>query len=97
MVATAGVSRQPDRQGLGLLGLPRLSPGTSLTAEAASFFSRSLVGCEKGQSSPEDVAGCVFVGVGLVPTANASERRLRDAVLPGCVIAGFATVGGVPG
>ncbi|MDQ6613917.1 MAG: hypothetical protein M3083_04010 [Actinomycetota bacterium] len=26
---------------------------TSLTAEAASFFSRSLVGCEKGLSSPE--------------------------------------------
>jgi len=70
---------------------------TSLTAEAASFFSPSLVGCEKGQSSPEDIAGGVFVGVGLVPTADASEHRLLDAVLPSCVPAGFATVGGVPG
>jgi len=49
---------------------------TSLTAKAVSFFSPSLVGCEKGQSSPEDVAGGVFLGVGLVPTADASEHRL---------------------
>jgi len=70
---------------------------TSLTAEAVNFFSRSLVGCEKGRSSPEDVAGGVFVGVGVVPTADAFERRLGDAVLPGCVVAGFAAVGAVPG
>jgi len=70
---------------------------TSLTAEAASFSSRSVVGSEKGQSSPEDVAGGVFVGVGFVPAADTSEHRLFDAVLPGCVPAGFATVGGVPG
>jgi hypothetical protein len=70
---------------------------TSLTAKAVSFFSPSLVGCKKGQSSPEDVAGGVFLGVGLVPTADASEHRLCNAVLPGCVVAGFAAVGGVPG
>ncbi|MGH9065519.1 MAG: hypothetical protein ACRD0L_16420 [Acidimicrobiales bacterium] len=28
---------------------------TSLTAKAASFFSRSFIGCEKGQSGPQDV------------------------------------------
>jgi len=70
---------------------------TSLTAEAVSFFSRSLVGCEKGRSSPEDVAGGVFVGVGVVPAADAFEHRLCNAVLPGCVPAGFAAVGAVPG
>ena len=69
---------------------------TSLTAEAVSLFSGSLVGCEKGQSSPEGVAG-VLVGVGVVPAADASEHRLGDAVLPGCVPAGFAAVGAVPG
>ena len=69
---------------------------TSLTAEAASFFSRS-VGCVTGQSSPQDVACGVFVGVGGVPAAPACEYRLGDAVLFGCVPAGFATVGGVPG
>jgi len=78
----------PERTSLGDTALARRHRAevTSLTAEAASFFSRSLVGCEKGQSSPEDVAGCVVVGVGLVPAADASERRLRDAVLRGCVI-----------
>ena len=69
---------------------------TSLTAEAGSFFSRS-VGCVTGQPGPQDVACGVFVGVGTVPTAATSEYRLGDAVLFGCVPAGFATVGGVPG
>jgi len=70
---------------------------TSLTVGAAGFFSRSLVGCEKGQSSPEGVAGGVFVGVGVVAAADASERRLAEAVLPGGVPASFAAVGGVSG
>ena len=69
---------------------------TSLTAEAASFFSRS-VGCVTGQPGPQDVACGVFVGLGTVPTAVAGEYRLGEAVLFGCVPAGFATVGGVPG
>ncbi len=51
---------------------------TSLTAEAASFFSRSLVGCEKGQSSPEDVAGGVLVGLGDMPAGPTAEHRLAD-------------------
>jgi len=38
---------------------------TSLAAEAASFFSRRSDGMT-GQSGPEDVAGGVFVGVGLI-------------------------------
>ena len=69
---------------------------TSLTAGAASFFSRS-VGCVTGQPGPQDVACGVFVGVGAVPAASTSEYRLGDAVLFGCVPAGFAAVGGVPG
>ena len=69
---------------------------TSLTAVAGSFFSRS-VGCVTGQPGPQDVACGVFVGLGTVPTSTTSEYRLGDAVLFGCVPAGFAAVGGVPG
>ena len=42
---------------------------TSLTAGAAGFFSRGRGGCETGQSSPENVACRVFVGVDGVPAA----------------------------
>jgi hypothetical protein len=69
---------------------------TSLTAEAASFSSRSI-GCVTGQSSPHDVACGVFVGMGAVPTRPTTEDRLGDAVLFGCVPTCFTTVGGVPG
>ncbi len=62
---------------------------TSLTAVAASFFSRG-VGCVTGQSGPQDVARGMFVGVGKLPAPLTSEHRLGDAVLFGCVLAGFA-------
>src|ERR1035437_6162220 len=70
---------------------------TSLTAEAASFFSRSLVGCEKGQSSPEDVVSSMLVGVRGVTTRLTAEHCLADAVLFGGVTATATAVGGVPG
>jgi Rieske Fe-S protein len=49
---------------------------TSLTtAEAAGgFLSHSWVGCETGQSSPEDVAGRVLVGVEGVPAGSTAVR-----------------------
>ena len=53
---------------------------TSLTAEAASFFSRS-VGCVTGQPGPQDVACGVFVSMGGVPAALATKFRLGDAIL----------------
>jgi hypothetical protein len=52
---------------------------TSLTAEAASFFSGRLCG-RTGQSSPENVASGVDVGVGSVPTRQTSKHCLVDAV-----------------
>ncbi len=52
---------------------------TSLTAEAASFFS-GRGSDRKGQSSPEDVACGIYVGVDFVSTLVTSEHRLADAV-----------------
>jgi hypothetical protein len=69
---------------------------TSLTAEAASLFSRS-VGCVTGQSGPQDVACGLFVGLGRVATDATSENRLGDAILRGCMPAGFATVRSMAG
>ena len=69
---------------------------TSLTAEAASFFSRSA-GCVTGQSSPQDVACGMFVGPSGVTTALADEFRLVNAILACRVSAGLAAIGGVPG
>src|SRR5687768_6848079 len=66
---------------------------TSLTAGAVSFFSRSRGGCETGQSSPEDVARGVLVGVDGVPAPSTGEHRLCGAVLSCGVPAGFAAVG----
>ena len=68
---------------------------TSLTAEAASFFS-CRVGM-MGQSGPQDVACGVFVCRCGVTAALAGEFRLRDAVRARCVPAALAPVGGVPG
>lgn len=52
---------------------------TSLTAEAAGFFSGRS--CPRtGQSSPSDVAGDIDVGVDLLPTPPGSEYRLADTV-----------------
>jgi hypothetical protein len=63
---------------------------TSLTAEAASFFSRRLG--MKGQSSPQDVACGMFVGLSGVTAPLADELRLGDAVLACCVSAGLAAI-----
>src|SRR5277367_69783 len=68
---------------------------TSLTVEAASFFS-CRVGM-MGQSGPQDVACGVFVCRGAMRASLAGEFRLCDAVLACCVPTGFAAVGGVPG
>ena len=68
---------------------------TSLTAEAASFFS-CRVGM-MGQSGPQDVACGVFVCRCGVTAALAGEFRLRDAVRARCVPAALTPVGGVPG
>ena len=68
---------------------------TSLTAEAASFFSRRLG--VKGQSSPQDVACGMFVGLSGVTAALADEFRLGNAILACRVSAGLAAIGGVPG
>ena len=68
---------------------------TSLTAEAASFFS-CRVGM-MGQSGPQDVACGVFVCRCGVTAALAGEFRLCDAVLVRCVPAALTPVGGVPG
>ena len=72
---------------------------TSLTAEAASLFSRSSMffSREKGQSSPENVPRRLFICLGTVAAGLADEQWLADAVLVGGVPAGFAPVGGVPG
>ena len=67
---------------------------TSLTTEAASFFSRRFR--VKGQPSPKDVACGVFVGLCGVSACFAGKRRLVEPVLLGCVPAGFAAVGCVP-
>ena len=67
---------------------------TSLTAEAASFFS-CRVGMT-GQSGPQDVACGVFVCRGAMRASLAGEFRLRDTVPARCVPTGFAAVGGVP-
>jgi hypothetical protein len=67
---------------------------TSLTAETASFFSRGRVGCETGQSSPEDVACRMLVGVDGVLAPPTGEHCLAGAVLLGGVAAGF-TAGGI--
>jgi hypothetical protein len=69
---------------------------TSLTAAAVSLFSRSR-GCETGQSSPENVTCCMFVGVESVPAPPTGEHRLAGAVLLGGVPAGFTAVGGMSG
>jgi hypothetical protein len=68
---------------------------TSLTAEAASFFSCRL--SVKGQSGPQDVACGVFVCRCGVTAALAGEFRLRDAVRARCVPAALTPVGGVVG
>jgi hypothetical protein len=68
---------------------------TSLTAKAASFFSRRLG--VKGQSSPQDVACSVFVGLGMMPAPLADEFCLADTVPACCVSTVLAAVGGVPG
>jgi hypothetical protein len=70
---------------------------TSLTAAAASFFSRSRGGCETGQSSPENVTCRVFVRIDGMPAPPTREHRLAGAVLSCCVPAGFTAVRGVPG
>ncbi|MDT7793397.1 MAG: hypothetical protein QOD59_2833 [Mycobacterium sp.] len=64
-------------------------------AAAISFFPRRLR-CVKGQSSPEDVACGVFVGLSSVPAALTTKLRLADAVASGGMPAGLAAVGGVP-
>lgn len=68
---------------------------TSLTTEAASFFScnRGM----KGQSGPKDVARSLFVGLRGVSTCSADEYRLSGAVFLSCMPAGFAADGGVAG
>ena len=51
----------------------------------------------KGQSSPEEVACGVFVGLGGVSACLATKFRLGDAILRCCVPAFLAAVGAVPG
>src|ERR1700722_18495224 len=68
---------------------------TSLTAEAASFFS-CRVGM-MGQSGPQDVACGVFVCRCGVTAALGGEVRLRDTVRARCVPAALTPVGGVLG
>src|SRR4029450_6844408 len=70
---------------------------TSLTAGAASLFSRGRVGCETGQSSPENVTCRVLVGVESVRAPPTGEPPLAAAVLLGRVPPDFTAVGGVPG
>ncbi len=51
----------------------------------------------KGQPGPEDVTCGLFIGLGAMAAPLADEFRLGQAVLPGCMPAGFTAVGGVPG
>lgn len=69
---------------------------TSLTAKAASFFSGRLCG-RTGQSSPENIASGVDVGMCLVTAQLTSEHRLADAVTRVHVPAFCARLAGVPG
>lgn len=68
---------------------------TSLTAEAASFFS-CRVGM-MGQSGPQDVTCGVYVCRCAVTAALAAEFRLCDAVCDRCAHAALTPVVGVPG
>jgi hypothetical protein len=51
----------------------------------------------KGQSSPQDVACSVFVGLGAMSAQLADELCLADTVPGCCVSTVLAAVGGVPG
>jgi hypothetical protein len=68
---------------------------TSLTTEAASFFSRGLR--VKGQPGPKDVACGVFIGLCGVSASLADKLRLGEPICSSRMPAGFAAVGGVPG
>lgn len=68
---------------------------TTPTARAAGF-SGGLC-CVKGQPGPEDVVGCVLVGVSKVTARKAAEHVLADAVSGSGVPAAGAPLGGVTG
>jgi hypothetical protein len=60
-------------------------------------FSDGLLGLLEGKPCPQDVAGGVHVGVGVVTAAQAAELCLGDAVTCRCVPALGAPLRGVTG
>jgi hypothetical protein len=69
---------------------------TSRTVKAARFFS-SRRRDQKGQSSPEDIASGVDVGVGFVPASLTSKRRLTDTITSLAVSTFVTVLTGEPG
>ncbi len=61
-----------------------------------SFFSPSLIGCEKNQSGSEDVSSGVGALESFISTKSMLKHRLNDTVLFNALPSGFAAIRGVP-